>query len=407
MKVKIVLASLIIAAAMLVATAARASSFVLETGDTLHLDKVRMSLLTCAPGDEIYELFGHTAIRYVNADNGTDLVFNYGMFSFNTPHFVWRFVKGETDYQLGITNFDWFWPEYHRRGSEVYEQELNLTDEQKLSLLLALVDNYAPENRIYRYNFFYDNCTTRARDKIEEAVGAVVDYGEDFKPTTFRNIVHQFANGHEWSQLGMDICIGSQADAPIDARETMFAPFYYKDFLDKAFYTGSTGARVKLAGAPRVIVTAAETAPQPWMPSPMLVFATLFALTAATCVIEWRMGRTLWGIDIILFGAAGLGGLVVAFLVLFSTHPATSPNYMLLFMHPAHLLLMPFYIYKEVKRRKSYYHLTNAVVIVLFFAFIFVIPQEFNGAILFLALSLLLRSVCYTLRTNCKKPTAA
>ena len=398
---------LAMAIALLVTMTARASSVVLETGDTLRLDKVRLSLLTCAPGDEIYELFGHTAIRYENADNGADIVFNYGMFSFDTPHFVWRFVKGDTDYQLGITGFEWFWPEYHHRGSQIYEQELNLTDGQKLSLLLALVENYAPENRVYRYNFFYDNCTTRARDRIEEAVGAVVDYDKGLTATSFRTIVRQFAQGHEWSQLGMDICIGSPADAPIGVREAMFAPFYYKDFLDNAYYTDSTGVRVKLAGTPRAIVSAADVAPQPWVPSPMMVFATLFVLTAAVCIIEWRIGKTLWGVDIILFGAAGVCGLVVAFLVLFSTHPATSPNYMLLFTHPAHLLLMPFFIYKEVKRRKSYYHMANAAVIALFFAFIFVIPQEFNSAILFLALSLLLRSVCYTLRTNCKKLTAA
>lgn len=134
-------------------------------------DSIQFSLLTCAPGNEIYALFGHTAIRYQNFSRGVDLVFNYGMFSFNTPHFVYRFVKGETDYQLGITPYPYFESEYAFRGSSVYQQVLNLTYSEKMSLLKLLQDNYLPENRIYRYNYFYDNCTTRARDQIKRLSG--------------------------------------------------------------------------------------------------------------------------------------------------------------------------------------------------------------------------------------------
>ena len=90
-------------------------------------DSIQFSLLTCAPGNEIYALFGHTAIRYQNFSRGVDLVFNYGMFSFNTQHIVYRFVKGETDYQLGITHYPYFESEYAFRGASVYQQILNLT----------------------------------------------------------------------------------------------------------------------------------------------------------------------------------------------------------------------------------------------------------------------------------------
>lgn len=365
------------------------------------------SLLTCAPGDEIYELFGHTALRYRDPEEGIDLVFNYGMFSFGTPHFIWRFVKGETDYQLGLTTFDRFWPEYHYRGSSVYEQRLNLTDAQRQSLLSLLMTNYEPQNRVYRYNFFYDNCTTRARDKIEEAVGKEVVYDTVMPPTTFRKVIHEFAGGHKWSELGMDICIGSKADEPIDLRTAMFAPFYYKASLDHAFVTDTTGTRIRLADAPHTIVTPARDNKHELPPSPMAIFVTLFAITMLISAAEFKFRKTIWVFDILLFGATGLCGIVIAFLVFFSTHPATSPNFMLVFMHPLHLFLLPLYMYKEAKRRKSYYHIANAAVILMFFALIFVIPQDFNDAILFLALSLLTRSICYTLRTNCKSLTTA
>ena len=138
-------------------------------------ESIRFSLLTCAPGQVVYELFGHTAIRYQNFTRGTDIVFNYGMFDFDAPNFEYRFVKGQADYQLGVNSIEGFKRSYARRGSSVYEQELNLSLVEKQNLQQALFVNYQPENRVYRYNYFYNNCTTCARDQIEKCVqGKVV-----------------------------------------------------------------------------------------------------------------------------------------------------------------------------------------------------------------------------------------
>ena len=125
-------------------------------------DSIRISLLTCAPGEEIYSLFGHTAIRYENPSQGIDVVFNYGLFSFNTPNFILRFSLGETDYQLGATDYAHFAAEYAFFGRSVWQQTLNLTEREKAELIRLLQENYRPENRVYRYNFFYDNCATPA-----------------------------------------------------------------------------------------------------------------------------------------------------------------------------------------------------------------------------------------------------
>ena len=99
------------------------------------IDSIRISLLTCAPGSEIYALFGHSAIRYENPSQNQDWVFNYGLFSFKDPNFVFRFVKGETDYQLGVIPYPYFEAEYAMRGSSVYQQELNLTEAEKMKLI--------------------------------------------------------------------------------------------------------------------------------------------------------------------------------------------------------------------------------------------------------------------------------
>ena len=174
-------------------------------------DSIRFSLLTCAPGTEIYSLFGHTAIRYENYTRRIDVAFNYGMFSFNTPNFIFRFVAGETDYQLGITPYSYFEAEYAMRGSSVYQQVLNLTQSEKERLLTILENNYLPENRIYRYNYFYDNCTTRARDKIEECIEGKVVYPDSLSGKSYRSIVHEFT-GVNYIDVYSEICKNEDCD---------------------------------------------------------------------------------------------------------------------------------------------------------------------------------------------------
>ena len=139
-------------------------------------DNIKVSLVTCSPGQLVYELFGHTAIRVEDPKHRQDLVFNYGVFNFNTDNFVYRFVKGETDYELGVVEWKYFIHEYAIRGSSIDVQEINLTADEKIEVVNYLLNNYEPRNRTYRYNYFYDNCTTRARDVIEESVAGQVFY---------------------------------------------------------------------------------------------------------------------------------------------------------------------------------------------------------------------------------------
>ena len=212
-------------------------------------DSVKVSLLTCAPGTEIYALFGHTALRYEDPAHGQDIVFNYGIFDFNTPNFIFRFVKGETDYKLGVAPYESFEWQYAMRGSSVYQQTLNLTSAEKQKLWDLLEENYRPENRVYRYNFFYDNCTTRARDRFEECIDGKVTYPEGKEGLSFRDIVHQYTKGHEWDELGIDMCLGSEADVPIDARKQMFAPFYLLEAAKNAtIMEGDSTGREKDCG---------------------------------------------------------------------------------------------------------------------------------------------------------------
>ena len=356
------------------------------------MDSVRISLLTCAPGSEIYALFGHSAIRYENPEKDQDWVFNYGMFSFKEPNFVMRFVKGETDYQLGVVPFRYFETEYALRGSSVYQQVLNLTDEEKVRLISLLEENYLPSNRVYRYNYFYDNCTTRARDKVEESIQGKVVYPETEKEVSFRDIIHEFTAGSEWGEFGIDLCLGSEADEPIDERKQMFAPFYMME--------AARGAMIHRADTvvPLVLeefkVVDAVLEDEPAFPlSPMTCAMGLLVATAF--VVGWgiRKGRPCLAWNVLMFFLQGLGGCIVAFLFFFSLHPTVGSNWLLMLFHPLALFYLPIMIYRGIKGKKDPYHWLNVVLLTSFMILMLFISQEFNLTVLPLALSLLLVSV--------------
>lgn len=362
-------------------------------------DSIRISLLTCAAGSEIYTLFGHTAIRYENPAKGIDAVFNYGMFSFNTPNFVLRFALGETDYQLGVTGFDRFAAEYHYFGRDVRQQTLNLTAEEKEKLLRLLEENYRPENRVYRYNFFYDNCATRPRDRIEQAVDGTLRYADDMETSetgiTYRDLLHRYSEGHPWSRFGMDLCMGSQADRPITRRQMMFVPFYMEEFFRRAVIQDETGEVRPLVASEETVVATGVTAEDHRSGgiTPMQAALLLLALVTAATAYGIRYRKSLWCLDLALFFAAGVAGCILAFLALFSQHPAVSPNYLLLVFHPLHLLCLPCLLIRVRKREISRYLMANGAVLTLFIALWATFPQKFPLTVLPLALCLLLRSI--------------
>ena len=368
-------------------------------------DSIRLSLLTCAPGEEIYSLFGHTAIRYEDPANGIDAVFNYGLFSFNTPNFILRFSLGETDYQLGATDYARFAAEYAFDGRSVWQQTLNLSKEEKAELIRLLQENYLPENRVYRYNFFYDNCATRPRDKIEESIDGKVIYPAEPQDgsLSFRDIVHQYCKGHPWARFGIDLCIGSEADRPITQRQMMFAPFYLMDAFAGAQIVHDSVQRPLVSGKELIVDALPEEEEGGWMPTPFQCSLLLFILTAAATIYSIRKRTGLWGVDLILFGAAGIVGCVLAFLALFSEHPAVSSHVLLLVFHPGQLLLLPYIIYCVRKGKKCWYLTLNLVVLTLFMVLFPLIPQRFDLAVVPLALCLLIRSASNLILTSKKK----
>lgn len=361
-------------------------------------DSTRISLLTCAAGGEIYYLFGHTAIRYENFTRGVDVVFNYGVFDFNTPNFTFRFALGDTYYQLGVTEYRYFANEYDSLGRDVWQQTLNLTSGEKEHLFRRLQENYRPENRMYLYNFFYDNCATRPRDQIEHVIDGTLQYAENMTDNntgvSFRDMLHTYSEGHPWARFGMDLCMGSKADEPISRREMMFVPFCLQEHFSKAQVTDRQGRRRPLVASEKKIVLTGKIPADFRTGGITPMQSALLLLTVVAGVTLWgvRRRKSLWGMDIALFATAGAAGCILAFLALFSKHPAVSPNYLLFVFHPLHLLCLPCMALRVRKKKMSRYMGGNFMVLTLFIALWVVIPQEIPLTVLPLALCLLIRS---------------
>src|ERR1035437_4322395 len=204
-------------------------------------DEAKISLLTCSSGDEIYSYFGHSAIRINDPKSGIDSVFNYGAFSFYSPNFIWRFVKGETDYMLAGERMPSFMSSYYQEQRTVYEQVLNILPSEKQSLFDALVENMKKENCVYRYRHFSDNCSTRARDQFEKCVNHQLQYdtSKDTK-LTFRQLVDQCVSGNSWNGLGIKLALGIPADKTTTFSQKMFLP----DYLQRSM----AGAKVIRSG---------------------------------------------------------------------------------------------------------------------------------------------------------------
>ncbi|HVF95944.1 MAG TPA: DUF4105 domain-containing protein, partial [Flavisolibacter sp.] len=202
---------------------------------------LRITLVTCAPGAELYSTFGHTAIRVSNRASGLDDVYNYGTFEF-ADDFYAKFVRGKLLYALAVQSFSDFMYQYQVESRSVVEQEFALTCKQKNELYARLLNNLLPQNRSYRYDFLFDNCTTRARDMIDTGATATVDFKSILqpKPFTFRNHIDVYLNrGHQdWSKLGIDLLLGAKMDRPATNTEAMFLPDNLMGAFEKATING-------------------------------------------------------------------------------------------------------------------------------------------------------------------------
>ena len=345
-----------------------------------------ISILTCNPGTDVYSMYGHTAIRVSDPALELDAVFNYGIFSFESPNFIYRFAKGQTDYLMVGQEFASFIPEYEQDKRSVYEQVLNLSAEGRDKLFKALLENAKPENREYRYNFFIDNCATRVRDMIERNGGGTVRFADTPSTKTFRDLIKEFHHSYRWIDLGIDLLVGKKADQPVSAYGEMFLPEYLMDQFAKAEIT-TDGTSQPLVLETRTLVEYPNSKLNSDIPWPAIVFGILFLLVVGISVRGYLQKIKTDRLDYWLFGLTGFAGLIIGWFTLYSEHPAMSPNYNLLWAFPANLLFA--FLWKNKKWRpktRFYFWLAGALLLLSF-----VMGQQFNPAVYFIVLIMLVR----------------
>lgn len=362
-------------------------------------DSASVSLLTASPWNgALYALFGHTAIRVQDDSTGIDAVFNYGFFDSSQPGFIYNFVRGRTDYILGVTSFADFLYEYNAKGQQVVEQQLNLSQQEKQQLYNALYENALPENRGYRYNYFYDNCATRPRDMLENYMEGAIHYPQTLKPQTYRDLVHESLVHYPWYRFGVDLLIGTDADSTIGVREKMFIPSYLMDSFEEATISKNDSLLIPLVTHSEVIIAqdhvrngvAKKSFFTPLVTALILLFFTL--IISLIQVFKMRGNRFSRTYDTLLFGLAGLAGVIIFFLMYFSSHPATNPNWNIVWLHPVALLAALFFWLKSARRSVYVYHFINFVLLTLFLLCWWFIPQQLPVATIPFSMSLWIRS---------------
>lgn len=347
---------------------------------------LRITLLTCSPGEELYATFGHTAIRVQDLRTGADEVYNYGMFEFG-PDFYPKFIRGKLLYQLGIESYPEFIYTYQYESRSVVEQELQLGCLQKQNLWATLRENARPENRYYRYDFLFDNCTTRARDMIlRQVTGAQVpDILPADKPS-FRDMLHTYLDrgGQYWSKLGIDLLLGARIDRQVTAAEATFLP----DYLMRAVDTATVQGR-RLATPPQPVLTMPTPLNKTTPFRPAVVFGILLAVVAGLSLARKGQSFLRW-FDRLFFFFLGLVGLLLLFMWLGTDHKVCRDNLNLLWALPTHAVAA-WYAGRNTDRTLTYFKAVcwGSMLLLATWAFI---PQQLNPAFIPLVVLIAVRS---------------
>jgi len=302
-------------------------------------DDARVSLLTCAPGAELYARYGHTAVRVCDEANDIDIVFNYGIFDFNTEHFYWKFVRGETWYELGATSMRWFEYEYAEEHRAIYEQELDLTPAQREAIWQALLENFRPENRQYLYNFVFDNCATRPYVLIANALGdSLRSTYTGYTGTTYRRFIRHYTGAHSWENAGINLLFGPRADQAMNNEQRLFLPEELMLYLDQAQLSDGR-ALVSHSRIDSFVIPHT-----PWYATWELGLILYFLCIAAVSWFDRKRRRWSWGVELAVGIPYALLLLIVTFLTFFSCHPLVGFGWRLLILPITHLCARIIYI---------------------------------------------------------------
>jgi len=341
----------------------------IQAQDSISNTKLRFSLITCDAGEDLYTIWGHTAVRVIDSVNHTDFVFNYGSFDFNTPNFIAKFMKGNLMYFISADTYSNFLYEYQYYGRDVHEQVLKLTTKEKAKWYQELQINMIGDNRFYLYNFITDNCTTRIKDGLFKHA-PINEYSIGINSFREEVVSAPYKGGLGWVGLGIDLLLGAVADQKPNLNQEAFLPklLYKKIILNPHLITASSdiqynNKKIEKASYPINF---------------LIVFLLIYIFAASwNTLITQRIARI---IDLLLLFILGIGGSLVFYMSQFSFHTACHENYNLIWLHPLYLLVIPIYFIS--KKWTGYLgYLFFAATVLLMFASHW-IPQHFSKSVI-------------------------
>ena len=345
-------------------------------------DQAQISLLTCEAGEDIYSLFGHSAIRIYDPVNNIDNCYNWGMFEFDTDEieFATKFTKGRLKYYMAEQSFPEFMGEYQYSQRTVKEQRLNLCAEQKIKLWQALKENYLPENRVYKYDFFFDNCATRIRDILQNVIGEdlVLKAHPNENAYSLRELLNIAVSDMPWLEFGMDLALGSKVDVKADNNKMMFLPKYiYEIYADSEVLIN--GGNQPLVLSERTLINGKNyKADSSFWSSPNFLFWSLFIISVVLTITKIPFLTKIWdGLLLLIFSVLGFA---ILFLWFGTDHATMRPNFNVLWANPFYLFFVIPLMSKKIHNKLNKAYLAIAVLLIFVVFGAMIIPQEFNSA---------------------------
>jgi hypothetical protein len=350
----------------------------------------RISLLTCSPGDELYSTFGHSALRVMDSTRNLDIVYNYGTFDFDEPGFYTKFTRGKLMYYLSTEYYENFQQQYKLENRAITEQVLNFNCQEKHRIINLLYNNLQGSNKFYKYDFLFDNCTTRLRDIIASSADSTVVFNKVVKvKTRYRQLLYEYLNFNDkqWSKLGIDLLLGARTDAIMDEKQVMFLP----DYLMKSIASAKIGDKPLVLATQNVTGVTPEPVKTNYLIHPLVIFTAFLLLMVRFSAskkpsVQRRMAR----FDSLLFFLLGVIGVLILFMWFGTDHIACRDNYNLLWAWPTHIVAA-FFINRNGYNIKWYFKATALLNTILLLVWFF-LPQHLNTAFIPLVLLIIFRS---------------
>ena len=343
-------------------------------GQNSYLSKdANVSVISCGTGNEVYSLFGHTAIRVQDSLNGIDVVYNYGAFDFNTPNFVMKFTKGDLQYFAVVNSFADFINQYRYEKRSVYEQELNITTELKQQVFDNLNTSLASGESYYTYKFIDKNCTSMVADIINKTLGSTVIVKKENTNLTYRSILYPYFDGHFYEKLGTSIIFGTKVD---QYGTQIFLPLELKKSLEKITFRN------------QLLVKESKTLLDYKNEVPFSYWNNSYTYLILLLVVIICNKKS---ISMFYLSFIAIIGLLFGFVGFYSQHLELANNYNILLFNPTLLGLLFFY---WTKNRQGLYILA-VVNLICLVAYFFVL---INKAHLFIVLPLLITNIILLLR---------